>query len=306
MDRRRKRAAVARAPREWRPEPARLHQVDVWVARRYHELLRYLAHNAEGKLALRDAVRHAVGKSSYRRWWLLVLVGVVLAELVLVVWLGVEVSSAQANITATAAAASAAARAAATGGGAAARGADRGFVARPRLVLGLQLHTVPFGATSTFCRSFDFNFTRPVHATSFEALSDGYPKNALTAADRIVRTLVVWRMTSVLAPLHGGGANFVCEDQPGGSEAELLWHWSRTAPTSFDLPPEAGLPLRGRTRLVLQVVYDVRTGSLNDLTFKGLWEKYLPADSSGVQISLAPALRQFDAGVLSVASFNFA
>lgn len=162
----------------------------------------------------------------------------------------------------------------------------------PSLELRLHRLTVPFGPTSTLCRSFQVNYTHDAHIVSFEARSLGYPFGAAAPADKIVRTMSLW----VADPSYnatndpGDSSNFECDlDVPAGAHGRLLWQWSReNEQTRWALPQSVGIRLPAVSQLFLQVTYDVETGSadLRQLSSFDFWDEFKPFDDSGIRINL--------------------
>lgn len=166
----------------------------------------------------------------------------------------------------------------------------------PPSLLDLRLHrlTVPFGPTSTLCRSFKVNYTSDTQIVEFEALSLGYPFGVVDPAEKVVRTMSLWISDASFNATNdlGDGSNFFCQpDAPAGAAGRLLWHWSRSAGTNtrYLLPRDVGIFLPGVSQLLLQVDYDMETGSpsLRQLTQRGFYDEFKPFDDSGIRIKLA-------------------
>jgi hypothetical protein len=183
--------------------------------------------------------------------------------------------------------------------------------------LRLQRLTMPFGVggqPTVMCRTFALNYTADAHITGFEALSLGYPFGKPDPADKIVRSIALYvaepgvNITGEAGGGGGGGGpNFACEwGRPAGAASQLLWHWSRVASPSWPLSPSYGIRLPGRAKLVLQVVYDVETGSpdLRSLTAYEFWKEFAPYDESGVRLTLSRQLRPQTAVMLQLGSFD--
>lgn len=166
------------------------------------------------------------------------------------------------------------------------------------LDLRLERLTVPFGPTSTVCRSFKVNYTSDAQIVGFQARSVGYPFGASNPADKVVRTMSLWLADFDINATNdaGDGSNFFCQqDAPAGAAGRLLWHWSRSAGTDtrYMLPKEVGLLLPGVSQLLLQVDYDVETGSrdLRQLTSLEFWNEFKPFDESGIALELASSAK---------------
>lgn len=162
------------------------------------------------------------------------------------------------------------------------------------LELRLNRLTVPFGPTSTVCRSFKVNYTSDAQIVGFHARSVGYPFGASNPADKVVRTMSLWvsEFNVNATGDAGDGSNFFCrQDAPAGAAGRLLWHWSRSAGTNtrYALPNDVALLLPGVSQLLLQVDYDVETGNadLRQLTSLDFWNEFAPFDDSGIALELA-------------------
>ena len=179
------------------------------------------------------------------------------------------------------------------------------------LDLRLRRLTVPFGPTSTMCRSWKVNYTNDAHITAFEARSLGYPFGAYNPADKVVRTMSLWVSDFSVNATNdpADGANFACrKDAPAGAAGRLLWYWSRDAgrDTRFVLPVDVGVLLPGVAQLFLQVDYDVETGNadLRQLTSFDFWQEFEPFDESGIRIELTSTLRSNVATILQVGTMD--
>ena len=182
------------------------------------------------------------------------------------------------------------------------------------LDLRLTRFTVPYGAGGlpvTVCRTFPMNYTSDAHITAFEARSLGYPFGNLNAADKIVRNIALFVVdhNANVTGDPGDGSNFACRwNVPAGAGApRMIWHWSRLATPVWSLPKDVGVRLPAVSKLVLQVVYDVETGSadLRSLTSYEYWQEFKPFDESGVRLTLTTQMRPHTAAVLDIGTFAF-
>eukprot|EP01048_Picozoa_sp_COSAG05_P009470 COSAG05_NODE_780_length_7383_cov_123.317408_4_plen_452_part_00 len=281
-------------------------QVDTYMSKKWREILSLIKQMKRSKVRLThrqvrlmDGMRRAVGLSSLTKAMLSTAVAALATLGVIIGLLLVSVGSVQEKIEQYDVPAPA-----------------PGLQAPPYLDLRLQRFTVPYGSGGvpvTRCRTFPMNYSADVHITAFEARSLGYPFGNPNAADKIVRNLdlfVVDHAANVTGD-PGDGGSFACQwNAPAGAGASrMLWHWSRKTPTSlWSLPQDVGVRLPAVSKILLQVTYDVETGSpdLSSLSSYEFWQEFQPFDESGIRLTLAAQLRPYTAAVLDIGTFAFA